>query len=104
MARRTGGISNAKPTASVKKPGVSNNAPLKGEPHEIGRARAFTPGWLENESIWLHMEYKYLLGLLKAGLCEAFFEEFRISMSGYYESPLTDVKEKIYLRLLYLFG
>ena len=22
--------------------------------------RAFTPGWLENESIWLHMEYKYL--------------------------------------------
>ncbi|MFN2225738.1 MAG: cellobiose phosphorylase, partial [Anaerolineae bacterium] len=32
------------------------NASLDGQSHEIGRARAFTPGWLENESIWLHME------------------------------------------------
>ena len=35
---------------------------------EYGRIRAFTPGWLERESVFLHMEYKYLLGLLKAGL------------------------------------
>lgn len=42
---------------------------------ENGRIRAFTPGWLERESIFLHMEYKYLLGMLKAGLCEEFFEE-----------------------------
>lgn len=53
------------------------NAPLAAEPHEIGRARAFTPGWLENESIWLHMEYKYLLELLKVGLYEEFFDEFK---------------------------
>ncbi len=53
------------------------NAPLTNEPHEIGRARAFTPGWLENESIWLHMEYKYLLEVLKAGLYEEFFEDFK---------------------------
>ena len=51
------------------------NAPLEGEPHEIGRCRAFTPGWLENESIWLHMEYKYLLEVLKAGLYEEFFAD-----------------------------
>jgi hypothetical protein len=51
------------------------NAPLEGQTAEIGRARAFTPGWLENESIWLHMEYKYLLEVLKAGLYEEFFEE-----------------------------
>ncbi len=50
------------------------NAALHDESHEIGRARAFTPGWLENESIWLHMEYKYLLELLKTGLYEAFWE------------------------------
>ncbi len=53
------------------------NAPLEDQSHQIGRARAFTPGWLENESIWLHMEYKYLLELLKAGLYPEFFEEFR---------------------------
>jgi len=53
------------------------NASLADEPPFIGRARAFTPGWLENESIWLHMEYKYLLELLKTGLYAEFFEDFR---------------------------
>lgn len=45
--------------------------------NEVGRSSVFTPGWLENESIWLHMEYKYLLEILKAGLYREFFEEFR---------------------------
>ncbi len=53
------------------------NASLDDQSHEIGRARAFTSGWLENESIWLHMEYKYLLEVLRAGLFEEFFEDFR---------------------------
>jgi hypothetical protein len=53
------------------------NAPLAGESHEIGRARAFTPGWLENESIWMHMAFKYLLELQKAGLHEDFFEDLQ---------------------------
>jgi hypothetical protein len=53
------------------------NAPLGEEPHEIGRCRAFTPGWLENESIWLHMAYKYLLEVLKAGLYEEFYEDLK---------------------------
>jgi hypothetical protein len=53
------------------------NAPLQDQPHHIGRARAFTPGWLENESIWLHMEYKYLLEVLKAGLYGEFFQDFK---------------------------
>lgn len=53
------------------------NAPLAAQSHEIGRARAFTPGWLENESIWLHMEYKYLLEVLKAGLSAEFLEDFK---------------------------
>lgn len=53
------------------------NASLEHTSYEIGRCRAFTPGWLENESIWLHMEYKYLLELLKAGLYEEFFNDFK---------------------------
>jgi len=53
------------------------NADLSSQPFDIGRARTFTPGWLENESIWLHMEYKYLKALLRAGLYEEFFEDFR---------------------------
>ena len=52
------------------------NASLKNEPLEVGRSRVFVPGWLENESIWLHMEYKYLLEILKQGLYADFFNEF----------------------------
>ncbi len=42
---------------------------------DIGRARTFTRGWFENESIWLHMSYKYLLELLRCGLYEEFFTD-----------------------------
>ena len=52
------------------------NASYKDESLEIGRSRVFVPGWLENESIWLHMEYKYLLELLKKGFYEEFFVDF----------------------------
>lgn len=53
------------------------NAPLDGQSDEIGRARAFTPGWLENGSIWMHMQYKYLLALLHAGLYDQFMAASR---------------------------
>ncbi len=51
------------------------NASLESEPLEIGRSRIFVPGWLENESIWLHMQYKYLLEVLRVGLYEEFFQD-----------------------------
>ena len=51
------------------------NASLSEASFELGRACAFTPGWLENESIWLHMEYKYLLEILKSGLYSEFLED-----------------------------
>ena len=54
------------------------NACLDREPKAIGRCRTFARGWLENESIWLHMEYKYLLEMLRAGLRPEFFEDFRV--------------------------
>ena len=53
------------------------NASLDDQPMEIGRARTFSPGWFENESIWLHMEYKYMLELLRNGLFEEFYRDFR---------------------------
>ena len=52
------------------------NASLQDASYELGRCRAFTPGWLENASIWLHMEYKYLLELLRSGLYGEFFRDF----------------------------
>lgn len=53
------------------------NANISGESEEIGRTRVFPRGWLENESIWLHMEYKFILELLRCGLYEEFYENFR---------------------------
>ena len=47
---------------------------------EIGRARAFTKGWLERESNFLHMNYKYLLGLLKSGMYGEFFKEIKTNL------------------------
>ncbi|MFA5339035.1 MAG: hypothetical protein WC317_02665 [Candidatus Omnitrophota bacterium] len=55
----------------------SVNASLEKEPYEIGRTKTFNPGWLENQSIWLHMEYKYLLELLKAGLYKDYYANFK---------------------------
>ena len=42
---------------------------------DVGRMKAFSPGWLENQSIWLHMSYKFYLELLRGGLYTEFFEE-----------------------------
>ncbi|MBM7094844.1 hypothetical protein JSY36_03660 [Bacillus sp. H-16] len=50
------------------------------EPIELGRAKSFTPGWLENESVFLHMEYKYLLATLQAGLYDDFFADMKTAL------------------------
>lgn len=44
---------------------------------EIGRLKAFTPGWLEREAVFLHMEYKYLYALLKAGLYQQYYTDMK---------------------------
>jgi hypothetical protein len=51
------------------------SASLAGQPLELGRVAAFPAGWLENQSVWLHMSYKYYLQLLRQGLHEEFFAE-----------------------------
>lgn len=53
------------------------NESLASQPMEIGRARTFSPGWFENESVWLHMEYKYMLELLRNGLYTEFYRDFQ---------------------------
>jgi hypothetical protein len=53
---------------------IKINAPLDNVKLSIGRIKIFTPGWLENESIWLHMEYKYMLELLRNNLCDEFYK------------------------------
>jgi hypothetical protein len=50
-------------------------ASLEDAPLEIGRIKAYADGWLENQSIYTHMEYKWMLELLRAGLFEEFFAE-----------------------------
>jgi hypothetical protein len=56
------------------------SVPIEHISMENGRIRAFTPGWLERESIFLHMEYKYLLSLLRSGLYEQFYRDIRTGM------------------------
>ena len=51
--------------------------PLNDESMEIGRIRAFTPGWLERESVFLHMEFKYLLGMLKSGEYDLYYDTIK---------------------------
>ena len=53
------------------------NVPLVKESYEIGRIKIFTPGWLENESIFLHMHYKFLFEVMRSGLAEEFFSEMK---------------------------
>ncbi len=59
---------------------LKNNESLKNLDLNTGRITIFTPGWLENESIWLHMEYKYMLELLRNGMAKEFFDFAKTSL------------------------
>lgn len=56
------------------------SVPIEHISMENGRIRAFTAGWLERESVFLHMEYKYLLSTLRAGLYDEFYEDIKTAM------------------------
>jgi len=53
------------------------SASLTGQGYDMGRQVAFAPGWLENQSIWMHMSYKYYLQLLRGKLYDQFFAEYK---------------------------
>ena len=59
------------------------SVPIEHISMENGRIHVFTPGWLERESIFLHMEYKYLLSMLRAGLYEQFYKEMKTCMVAF---------------------
>lgn len=59
------------------------STPLDEETMDIGRIRVFTPGWLERESTFMHMSYKYLIGLLKSGLYSAYFKALKTHLPIY---------------------
>ena len=70
------------------------NESLENVSFEVGRTRAFPRGWLENESIWVHMEYKYLLELIRNGMYEAFFEDF-------HKAAIPFLDKEVYGRSIY---
>ncbi len=55
---------------------------------DFGRIGAFTPGWQENESIFLHMEYKFLLSILQSGMYEEFYQEMKNVMIPYLDPQM----------------
>ena len=55
---------------------------------EVGRMKAFSPGWLENQSIFLHMSYKFYLEILKAGLYKEFYEEIRTGLVPFMDNEV----------------
>ncbi|MBD3391312.1 MAG: hypothetical protein GF418_04625, partial [Chitinivibrionales bacterium] len=73
------------------------NACVGDETPEQGRTAVFPRGWLENESVFMHMQFKFLLQLFRAGLYERFFEDIRrcwppfLDPGVYGRSPLENV-------------
>ncbi|WP_445369213.1 hypothetical protein ACH5Y9_08070 [Methylomonas sp. BW4-1] len=49
------------------------NEPLGDKALDLGRIGVFNYGWLENGSIFLHMHYKFVLEMVRAGLVEEFY-------------------------------
>lgn len=63
------------------------SASLKDQPFDLGRSMSFPPGWLENQSVWLNMSYKFYLRLLHHQLLDEFFTEiFSGGMVPYMDS------------------
>lgn len=81
---------------AVKKSGIYDekldmfkvNADIMSETKEIGRQNVFPRGWLENEAVFLHMEYKYFLELLRNGLYHEFFHYMRTSFVPFLDASV----------------
>ncbi|MFH1958680.1 MAG: hypothetical protein ABIJ15_09460, partial [bacterium] len=61
---------------------------LEKAPFEIGRVKAWGAGWIENESVYTHMEYKYLLEVLKSGLYEEFFRDIKTMLPPFFKPEI----------------
>lgn len=54
----------------------------------VGRMKAFPAGWLENQSVWLHMSYKFYLELLRGGLYDVFFAEIQTGLVPFMDAAV----------------
>ncbi|KAH8045921.1 hypothetical protein JL722_13973 [Aureococcus anophagefferens] len=70
---------------------------LEGQPFEMGRMMAFTPGWLENESIWLHMSFKWYLELIRAKLFDEFWTAMETARPTTWTSTPTAARPRLVL-------
>jgi hypothetical protein len=61
---------------------------LRDEPLEIGRIKSYARGWIENESIYTHMEYKWLLEVLRSGLHEEFFNDVQHALAPFMDPAI----------------
>lgn len=61
------------------------NVPTTSEPFKLGRHDVFPRGTRENESIFLHLEYKYLFEILKSGLYDEFFTDFKKALIPFHD-------------------
>lgn len=64
------------------------NANVMEETKEIGRQNVFPRGWLENEAVFLHMEYKYFLELLRSGLYDEFSHYLKTSFIPFLDASV----------------
>ena len=55
---------------------------------DVGRTKAFTPGWLENQSVWLHMSYKFYLELLRGGMYTQFYNEIATGLVPFMDNKV----------------
>ncbi len=55
---------------------------------DVGRIVAYSPGWLENQSIWLHMSYKYYLELIRGGLYDEFYSDISTGLVPFMNSEV----------------
>lgn len=61
---------------------------LIGMGQDVGRMMAFSPGWLENQSVWLHMSYKFYLELLRGGLYDEFYTEIKTGLVPFMDNEV----------------
>lgn len=63
---------------------VSGN--LTNEGMQFGRIASFSRGWQENESVFLHMEYKYLYAMLNCGAYDMFYNELKTVFVPFFDA------------------
>ncbi len=61
------------------------NEPVPGDFRQLGKHSLYPPGTRENESIFVHVEYKYLLELLSKGLCKEFYQELKTVFTPFFD-------------------